>query len=81
MVARGIGGPDLKVRSSRMVWRVTTIRNGTETHDATPYITKDDALRIVKSALDKGMIDSAYLVDPYGYRQEWSVIKKELHLP
>ena len=64
-----------------MVWRVTTIRNGTETHDPNPYITKDDALRIVKSALDKGAIDSAYLFDPYGNRQEWSVIKKELHRP
>jgi hypothetical protein len=81
MVARGIGAPDLKVRSSRMVWRVTTIRDGKETHDAVPYITKDDALRVVKSALDKGVIDSAYLVDPYGYRQEWPVVKKALQLP
>lgn len=63
-----------------MVWRVTTIRNGTETHDAVPYITKDDALKVVKSALDKGVIDSAYLVDPYGNRQEWSVVKKALDL-
>lgn len=63
-----------------MVWRVTTIRDGAETHDAIPYVTKDDALRIVKSALDKGMIDSAYLVDPYGNRQEWPVVKKALHL-
>ena len=64
-----------------MVWRVTTIRDGTETHDAVPYITRDDALKIVRSALDKGGIDSAYLLDPYGKRQEWSVVKKALDLP
>lgn len=64
-----------------MVWRVTTIRDGTETHDAIPYITKDDALRVVKSALDKGVADSAYLFDPYGNRQEWSAVKKALDLP
>ena len=64
-----------------MVWRITTIRDGAETHDAIAYITKDDALRIVKSALDKGLIDSAYLLDPYGNRQEWPVVKKALGLP
>ena len=64
-----------------MVWRVTTIREGTETHDAAAYVTKDDALRIVKSALDKGAIDSAYLVDPYGNRQEWPIVKKALDAP
>jgi hypothetical protein len=64
-----------------MVWRVTTIRDGRATHDAVAYITKDDALKVVRSALDKGVIDSAYLVDPYGNRQEWSVVKKALDLP
>jgi hypothetical protein len=64
-----------------MVWRVTTIRDGTETHDAIPYITRDDALKVVKSALDKGVADSAYLFDPYGNRQEWPVINKALDLP
>jgi hypothetical protein len=63
-----------------MVWRVTTIRDGRETHDAAAYITKDDALKIVKSALDQGAIDSAYLLDPYGHRQEWAVVKKALGL-
>ena len=48
-----------------MVWRVTTIRDGTARHDPVAYITKDDALKVIKSSLDKGVIDSAYIVDPY----------------
>jgi hypothetical protein len=63
-----------------MVWRVTTILGSTETHDPIAYITKDDALRVVKSALEKGVADSAYLFDPYGHRQEWPAVKKALDL-
>ncbi len=63
-----------------MVWRITTIRDGTESHDALAYITKDDALKVIKTSLDKDMIDSAYIVDPYGKMEDWAAVKKALCL-
>jgi hypothetical protein len=80
MVAGELGGADFKVRSSAMVWRVTTIRDGAERHDALAYITKDDALKVIKSSLDKGEIDSAYIVDPYSKVEDWAAVKKALGL-
>jgi hypothetical protein len=78
MVARGIGGPQSE--GSKMVWRVTTIRDGTARHDPVAYITKDDALKVIKSSLDKGVIDSAYIVDPYSNTEDWAAVKKALGL-
>lgn len=63
-----------------MVWRITTIRNGGETHDANTYASEEDALKIIKADLDKGAIDSASIEDHDYNRIEWPEIKRRLGL-
>jgi hypothetical protein len=64
-----------------MVWRITTIRDGAETHDAAPYAAKEDALTVIKMQLDRGLIESAWIMDHDYNRIEWPEIKGYLGLP
>jgi hypothetical protein len=61
-----------------MIWRVRICRGGTWTADAMPYTSLQQALQVVKRAIEAKRCDSAYLEDGDGNRIEWEEIKEKL---
>jgi len=63
-----------------MVYRVVTVRNGTEDHDAIPYQRVDDALTYIKDQWRRGLADSARIEDANYNRILWPDIRKRLDI-
>jgi hypothetical protein len=64
-----------------MVYRVSYVRDGTASYEATPYEKFEDALAVVRSLWAKRMLDTATIEDHNGNRTEWPEIKKSLDGP
>jgi hypothetical protein len=61
-----------------MVWRVSYVRDGTTTYDATPYQSDAEAMQIIRGLWKHGFLDTARIEDHNGNPIEWDDIKKRL---